>query len=342
MPQASNYCEIIKSNLSLGTRTRVGLLESLVNPINVTAGSFQPVQSIEIGKKRTQLVRYMQPSLVTDGTNGVLGVDAAPTYCGGLDSLYLEEQFPVNNFAQQKRTIKNIDMASYCEGTNTVVGDVIASMVDALLVDINTQLIAAYDAVRGNTSAGNTTPISALAYSDYANLVASPAISSAIKTELFDLKKGSALPIVVGGSLLYQYANSVGIGCCNNFGQSVNEFTGELAIFNDNTMDGATLGAAPANRDWFVYPAGTVQFLDWSLANPVNEASATRTQLSIPVGGDSEFLVDLKLVYDDCDEVWSVSLTKFFGLMNIPADYFKVGDPLEGVNYMLRFRPTTV
>jgi hypothetical protein len=347
MAIASNFCEIIKSKLDLGVRTRVGLLESLTSPLNVTSGSFEPRQNILVGKKKTQLVRYMQPALTSDGTSGVLGVGADPTYCGGTAVAYREQQFPVNNWAQQKAKINNMDVASFCEGKGTVIADTIGKLLDALLVDINEQLIASFDALRGNTSLGNTTPISARAFSDYANLVASPAISDSIKSELFDLKKASAVPIVVGGSLLLKYANAAGIGCCNNFGQQVNEFTGDVALYLDNTMNASNLGVAPANNDWFVYPAGTVQFLDWSLAANAtislgDSPFSSSTQLSIPVGGDSEFMVDLKVTYDDCAEEWTITLTKFFGLMTVPADYFQVGDPLSGVNYMLRFRPTTV
>lgn len=341
MPVASNFCEIVKTNLVLDSSfTKAGLLESLISQANVTAGSFQPLESRENGKKKTQLVRYMQPILASSIEDGVLGVDADPTYCGGTENAYRETEFAVNNFAQAKTKISAMAMASFCEGTNTVVLDTIKSMIRQLIKNIDVQLIAAYEAVRGNTSAGNTTPISGIAFSNYANLVASPAIMDAIAAEFFALDVAQR-PIIVGGSLLDQYLRAAGLGCCNNFGQEVSSFTGDAAIFTDSNFTAATLGASPANRDWFVYAAGTVQFLDWTLSQNVNESSATSTQLAIQVGEDREFMVDLDVVYDDCNKEWTVSLTKFFGLMNVPADFYKVGDALAGVNYMLRFRPTT-
>ncbi len=342
MATASNFCEIVKSNLQLdATYTKAGLLESLISQANVTAGAFQPLENRENGKKKTQLVRYMSPVLASSVESGVLGVDAAPTYCDGDEATYQETEYDVNNFAHVSQKISQLAMASFCEGTNTVVLDTIKSMVRQLIKNIDTQLIAAYDAVRGNTSAGNTTPISGLAFSDYANLVASPGIMDAISSELFSLDVAQR-PVIVGGSLLDQYVRAAGLGCCNNFGQEVSSFTGDAAIFTDSNMNATTLGVAPANNDIFVYPAGTVQFLDWSLNMPVSESSATSTQIAIPVGEDREFLVDLDVVYDDCTKEWTISLTKFFGLLNVPADYFQVGDEYEGVNYMLRFRPTTV
>lgn len=346
MPQASNFCEIVKSNLVLdASYTKAGLLESLISEANVTAGAFQPLENRETGKKKTQLVRYMQPVLASEVESGVLGVDAAPTYCDGNDATYLEEEFALNNFAHVSRKISALAMASFCEGKNTVVLDMIGSMIRQLIKNIDTQLIASFDAARGNTSAGNTTPISALAFSDYANLVASPAITDAINSEFFALDVAQR-PVIVGGSLLDQYVRAAGIGCCNNLGQEVSSFTGDSAIFTDTNMNATTLGVAPANNDIFVYPAGTVQFLDWSLASNASislgdSPYSSSTQLAIPVGEDREFLVDLDIVYDDCTKEWTVSLTKFFGLLNIPADYYQTGDELEGVNYMLRFRPTT-
>ena len=346
MATASNFCEIVKANLNLdATYTQAGLLESLISGANVQAGAFQPIESRGNGKKKTQLVRYMSPVLASSVEAGVLGTDPNPTFCDGDIANYKEEQFEVNNFAHVSQTISAYDMASFCEGTNTVVMDVIKSMIRQLVKSVDTQLIALYDNVRGKTSAGNGTPISGLAFSDYANLAASPAIMDAISSEFFALDV-TGRPIVVGGQILDQYSRAAGIGCCNNFGQEVSSFAGNAALFTDTSFNAANLGAAPANNDWFVYPAGTVQLLDWNLADNSRVAMGSgdlvsSTVIEIPVGEQENFSVDLDVTYDECNKVWAISLTKYFGLMHVPADYFNVGDEYEGVNYMLRFRPTT-
>jgi hypothetical protein len=347
MPNASNFCEIVKANLALDTTyTQSGLLSSLVSGANVQAGAFQPVSNRDNGQKKTQLVRYSSPASVADAISSVLGVDADPTYCGGDAFLYKEQEFEINNVVQMKRTISALDVASFCEGTNEVVLTAIQDMIRAMIKTIDARIITSFNAARGNTSAGNSTAISARAFSDYANLVASPAIMDAIMDEFYKLDT-TGRPIIVGGGLLGQYVRAAGLGCCNNFGQRVDSFTGDAAIFTDTNFTASTLGGAAGANDIFVYPAGTVQFLDWNLANgstvPMGDGVlVSSTLLEIPLGEQENFTVELDINYVACDKVWNITLTKFFGLMNIPTDLYEAGHDLAGVNYMLRFTPTTV
>jgi hypothetical protein len=344
MPLASNFCQIVKANLNLdATYTQAGLLESLISGANVQAASYEPVSNTENGKKKTQLVRYVQPVLASAVTSGVLGVDADPTYCTGAAATYREEQFEINNFATVSQSISAMAMASFCEGKNQVIMDMIKSMIRQLIKQVDITLIASFETVRGNTSAGNTTPISGVAFDGG---VANSGIVDAIFNQFFLLDVAVDRPMIVGGANLNSYARSAGRGCCNALGQDISSFTGDVALFTDSNFT-ANLGAAPANEDWFVYPAGTVQLLDWNLADNSSVSMGdgvlvSSTVLEIPVGENDNFKVDLDITYDICTKNWVITLTKFFGLLNIPADYFRVGDSLAGVNYMLRFRPTTV
>lgn len=343
MPLASKFCETVKSSLTLDTAyTQAGLLESLVSEANVSSAAFEQVESREAGKRKLVKVRYIQPI----GSADVLtGVDSTPNFCGGVAAPYFETDFEANRWVAAKRTFSAYDLAGYCEGTNQVVGDAVKSMVRQVIKGIDARLITEFNTRRGNTSAGNTTPISARAFSDYANLVASPAIMDAIQGELFKLDVQNR-PIIVGGQIAQQYTGAANIGCCNTSGQLISSLTGSSAFFLDTNMNATNLGAAPANNDWFVYPEGYVQFIDWSLsANDTvgfgDGVMVSSTQITVPIGEQLDFTLDLDVTYDSCDKVWTVTVSKYFGLLNIPSDLYPAGSDLNLVNYMLRFRPTT-
>lgn len=342
MAIASNFCQIVKSNLVLdATYTQAGLLESLISGANVQAATYEPLSNSENGKKKTQKVRYMQPVLASAVTSGVLGTDANPTYCTGAAATYRETDYEINNYVTVSQSISAMAMASFCEGKNQVIMDVIKSMVRQLIKKIDVTLIAAYETARGNTSAGNKTPLSGTAF---VGGVADAGIMDAISNEFFSLDIAVDRPMIVGGASLNAYGRSTGRGCCNNFGQDVSSFTGDASLFLDSNFNASTLGLAPANNDWFVYPAGTVQLLDWNLADNSSVSMGdgvmlSSTVLEIPVGENENFKVDLDITYNQCDKTWVITLSKYFGLLNIPADYYRIGDPLVGVNYMLRFRP---
>lgn len=343
MATASNICEIVKSKLNYRGRPELGLLESLVSRMNIQASDFSPVASVP-GKKKTMLVRYTQPSDYTDVTSGSIAA-GLPGYCEGEEFTYLEEQYEIDNYVRITKKVSDLEMSAFCEDKGTVASDMINSMITGLLTKIDIDLIALFEATRGNTSAGNTTPISGLAFSDLANGITSPQIMEVIDSEYAALSASNLQRIIVGGTLLRQYQNATGIGCCNINGQQTDQFIGTNATYFDQYMNASTLGASPANNDWFVYPAGLVQFLDWSLVadNSTfgNSGSEMNTVLNVQVGEDTFFPIDLKIVRSSCDSFWYVTLEKFFGLMTFPLDYF-ANAPLADVNYMLRFRPTTV
>ena len=342
MAAASNICELVKAKLSYTGRPVMGLLESLVSPLNIQATNFTPQGALPSGKKKTMLVRYNKPASIADVTVGPIGT---PSFCEGNPFTYLEEQYDIDTKVQYSVEIDDYTMSAFCEDRDTVVADMIKSAIDAFLGKLDSELISMFDNLRGNTSAGNINVIPGLAFSDLTNNIASVNIMTEISAEYRRLKASALQRIIVGGELLARYQEATGIGCCNTNGQDTSRFIGANATYYDHYMDADTLGIAPANNDWFVFPAGLVQLLDWSIVAPVNNGvignSEFNTVLEVQVGEDSRFPIDLKIVRSSCDSKWIVTLTKFFGLMTFPTDYFPVSDSLAGVNFLTRFRPTT-
>lgn len=323
--------------------TNVGMLPAVLSQTNRGPGSgFVQRFAEQNGKKRTAKYKYRQRKLNT--LVKATSVDGSPNYCApGETPTYLEAEQTVSNDVYYDFFIKDEELRDYEENFNQVFNDALQDAVNPLLEKLNLLTLAAYDANRGNTSAGNTTPISAQGFSSLATRTVNHAFKEAIFEE-FRKHQYTSNKIMVGDGNIASYYRMLADGAPNaDRGQqnSLNIMR-DLEFYDDTQLDGALSSTNGA----LVWRPGAFQMLEWfKNVGDFRKVQESRVDdvITINLGGIA-LRFDMYMRYTHCDDDsmgLQVTLRKHYDFWSFPADFFSAGDPLNGTNAMLRFAMTT-
>lgn len=330
-----SFCQIELVNIEPINLSAAGLLNSLVDTRNLQAGSYEILRSTSNGKKKTVVVRHVSPATASEVVGGTYSVDGEFAICSHDNAIFVETENQIDQYAAIGRRLPYGvgGLAEICEGRNEAVNRILASMAQSLIQVIEGTLVQRFNALRGNTSAGTTTPIATTAF---VGGVASDAYRLDIMDEFFKLQIANTTPVLVGGSVTNRYANAIGIGCCNDNGQNVQSFMSDILVYKSNSILDTL--ASPA----LVFPLGDVQLLSWTRNEGDfrmdNELAFSGT-IELPLSNGASVVLDLDIIRTPCSKAWDITLSKSFDLLMRPASYFPVGHQFAGVNYGLGFVP---
>ena len=289
------------------------------------------------GKDNIVKYKYLQRGLESDNINTPTGMD----YCtGDREIAYLEGSKECNLYKARKFFISDEDLRKNEENYDTYFSERLASEIDPMLVGINKDMIAGFEAARGNTSAGTTVPLTAQGFVSFATREVNMAFHDTVVSEFQDLSYNGRLMMAAAG-LVRNYANVLDYGGLNDKGQVV-----DMRLIEDMFAYGydATLDAAigtPNNA--LIWQPGSFQFLEClkNVAEFRRVVTDVRIQDTIRVQvGDMEVALDITIVDEYCSKEGQgkrVTIEKHYAFWNYDTDVFQVGDPLAGVNWLERF-----
>ncbi len=321
--------DLLGSNAPEAKRTPVGYLQAITSPMNTGSMTQIPVD-VGTGKKK-----LVDVTLVQRGTED----DFQDTYNNGctpeISKTPFEDTVEVTNVLSSKGIAFSEDeMRKLCEDDQTWIARIINAEMDAFMVRLDKRLIT-----EQNTNFGNYANGSASVQSfQMMNTAAGSAryMGEVGVLNAFEDIYANNRPMLIGQGNLRDYTMLQKIGCCNDQGIDIGR-TGGFDYFRDPHV-GAITGDA---NDVIGIAPGHMQFLSWNKYRgkyAKNYGNIIKTTIMDPYTG---LMLDMRWKYDDCDEVWILTFSIWFEPWFLPANAFKSGDPLEGVNYTLKMRATT-
>lgn len=320
------YTQFMRMGAPQTKRTRIGFTEGLTSEIN-TDGVDQMVIPSN-GKNRLVKLRYNQRAIPDD----IITTVANPADCkNGIESAPLEVDLEVNCYAEYKMAFDQADLRTLCESGNEYRLSVIRDGIDALLTNMNNQLLAKMVLNFGTYQDGS-------AEKDFALIDTNQPVPyewAKMVQEYQEIGGQGDMPLVVGACGFDLYAIMANMGCCNQFGTDVSRATTAFYFKDDNVNN---IVGRPGSCSGVMLVPGMVQILQWyknvgEYAQPWN-GKYEYEQLVDPVTG---LIFDMDTHYDDCDRRYVIKLYKHFDLHVIPADAYKPTDRLFGTNGSLKF-----
>lgn len=340
--QAAEFCHYTQieltdafKNNTLPSRERTGLLSALLSTQNVSAqGETIPVDSNHDGRPTKVDVRYIRPESMADTVTGT--ATSTTGVCGDGEEIVDEFQTVEINLARGSRTILMTDaqMRAMCEKTASERRvKLLSGMMNSIVRNINADLISEFVAGAGGFLNGVAGPksIDMISTGPPESMLVSGEI-----TMMQDYEDAGAVgkPIAIGGGNLYRYTKFQGIGCCNDFGQQLDQM-GQFDYFYDNQI-ATVLGISSAN-EFFLLAPGAAQFLsinynvgDFRKSNDL----FVHDVLTDPISG---LTFDYYQKYDDCTKNWKLYIELRFALWQPPLTMFKAADDRFEINYNFLF-----
>lgn len=329
-----DLADLAGANYKAMAREQTGYLDSLVSADN-RAGFSQELQlDGGDGKNKQVIVRYIQPGVYSETA------DTSVNICTDAGEEVTETR-KVEDVTRFKRsptlTFTNAALRDLCDAPSEYRAKVLATRMSALFRSINRDLIALANAAAGIHLGGDAT---ATDLNLIVNNVAGGGQIQADYTGEVDLLEemadlGVMNPIVVGAGNLSRYSRLQGIGCCNDYGQAVDQF-GAFQFYRDRDVP-SVIGAA---NNFLAYAPGACQLVTWN-ANKgefaMNHEHFAHTTLVDPVTG---LELDFEMNYDNCDKVWKIGLSLNYDLFTLPVDMFKDADERDQINYLWKFNAT--
>jgi len=300
-------------------RDRVGYLEALLSDANTAGIEKIPVPTN--GKKRMVQLDYIQR-----GTEAKIGAGTEINGCvAEINPEPFEQIIDVDEKVEsQGLGFSEHEMRKLCEGDDVYVSNVLMSQMNAVNVELNKHLLGIQSLSFGNFADG-TVVKSLKLLEDGTN--ASRGIATAQMRHEYDKAAASGAPIIVAGGNFDLYAKMNQIACCNDLGVDLARWT-DYQYFYDRFVDSAV-----GTNDMIVLAPGAVQLVTWNQyvgeyakRNDVFEHGT----ITDPFTG---MTYDLKIHYDDCNDIWTMKMGVAFKLVHLPANAFAATDDLNGVNY---------
>lgn len=322
LQQALN--EVAGQNAPGLKRDRVGYLEALQSAVNLNG--VQRVAVPSDGKRRQVEVIYTPRGLES-------GVQTTrPTsFCDATDE---PEPFSVtldvDNWAHRKLRFTEWELRKLCyEAPSDYIANLVMGEMNALLVRANRQLIT-----QQATNFGAFFDGTFVKNADFLDGSNQPVYFEESKIlEEYARISGSGTPLLVGAGDLAHYTRMTGKGCCNQHGVDLSQ-AGDYAFFYDRFVDDVL--TPPEN--YILLAPGAAQFLYWNANVGEFAWRDDRDEAGTVVDPFTGVRFDVDKVWDKCAKQYHVTITLNYDLFFLPANAFQAGDPLEGVNYTLRFQ----
>lgn len=331
-------CELVqtKANDLMGNnapetkRTPVGYLQAIMSPTNRAGFSAIPVDQGN-GKKRSVRITYAQR-----GTED----DIVDEYVTGCEAEISKTPFEDIVSVDTPLSTKGIgfsedQMRKLCEPDSDWMARVVNAELNPFMIGLNKRLIAIQAANFGNFADSTN------ARHDRKLIVAATNAANYqgevdILNDFEDIDAGSR-PMLIGNGKLRNYTRLTDIGCCNTFGQNMGD-AGDYDYFSDRHV-GGVLG----NVDDFIGLApGNVQLVTYNKYKGAyrkeNDIFSKGTFIDPYTGIE----LDMRWKYNDCTEEYILTFGLWYRMYFLPANAFASGDELEGVNYSLHYRATTL
>lgn len=322
----SSLVEIYGSNAPSLKRTQVGYLSALQSPQNLAGVTKIPIDPGN-GKKRQVRIKYIQRATEgdvqeTDITDCSTEVEREP----------FETDVDITRFVRSPGLkFDENQMRKLCEADSAYMAGVINAEIDAVVKFLNKKLITIQGANFGKFNPNRSPNFKPVVLLTGKKQIPNYKGESDIIEE-FENIDASSRPFVIGAGHLSHYARQVGIGCCNQDGINLAQ-AGNLDYYKDRYVEsilgsGIFIGLQP----------GMVQLMTWNkYVGPYakeNDVFSHGTLID-PVTG---LQFDMKWHYNDCDDTYSVFFGLNYDMFFLPANAFKVGDELAGVNGSLKFQ----
>lgn len=357
MPFLEGLCPLLQtslvnvagSNTGFLHRKKPGFLDSLVSPIN-TEG-FEQIQIANgNGGFRQLSITYFpaasRANLITSEAN----ICTSPTLeVEPLDVIIDPSTFTFRG--QTTRLFQMEEMVKLCQpDADTWRAQVMMSTINPLLEEIDRVLLTQAIQVFGNpynTTAGPYTYVPPVAPLN-ARLIRGADNSAYYQGWYGDVDSRLQQmgvygpPIAVGfGNIqgLNSYVRLNNVGCCNDAGIDLSRAAdGSMYYFSDIFVD-QILG----QNQFFVYAPGAMQFLQFNKytnrfgPNPRRMLSADNHATTTIIDPWTGIELDMKWVYEPCNETYRMTLFTRFQLFALPADMYLNTDGMFGVRNSLRF-----
>lgn len=324
----------------------IGMLDAIASTENRQGfeQDFTTLTGGGLGKKKKAMYKYNTRGLVADTLDEA---DAALNYCTpSRTNAFLQNEIEVERYEARQFFIGNEYIRLFDETAQQHFNSQIMLEATALVQSLNRKLITLFEAGRGNTSAGNTTVLTAQAFTAAATYTTNIAFQESIRQEFRKLNHSGRLMMVADG-LAESYANILSLSTVNQAGQnvSITPFTNRFAFYGDATLDATIDNLLVENNNALVWVPGTFQMLQWyQNRGDFRKVSSDEVTdvIALNING-VRHVFDIFIRYSNCTDTGSgmhITLKKWYDVWNYPTDAFKVGDPLNGVNFLERWRAT--
>lgn len=322
---------------SVLTRTNVGFLQMLKSEYNTNGFQMIPTQNRQGGIQSVDIL-YNKPMLAASVVN------AKPAVCDGITDYepYRQTINPAdfNQVWTPAYRLSKEDLANLCYAdADAYRANFINGLLDGLLQAIDTQLLTIQQANWGDFFNGTDAAVAA----DILNADGSarPQGWSTVTKALTRIRfTGKPMVVGMGEPGIFEFADLIKIGCCNDTGIDVSRVGDKFYYFADPNVD--LVWTTNANT-FGVFIPGSTQLLTFNeykrgtFREEIVPGVKEFTTITDPVTGQD---FDIKLVQDDCTETYKITVGARFFLWNIPDDTYEATDPMNGVNGTLRFYAT--
>lgn len=336
--ELEDFCNTVRQNLNVLAgqnypalkREPTGMLDAVNSPANRSGFEQKYITDGGDGKKKQVLIEWAQPVPVSETVTSEQDVCA-----GGTEEPRFQDVVELTGFAGTRVMLfTEAELRKYCEQPSEVQTMRIAQHMSGLFRKINQILITKYNSNVGNFIAGVAAgrEIELLHY-DGITEAAKPDGEVLLMEDMSDL--GVTRPLVVGAGIVSRYAKLAGIGCCNDYGQSVDQLSSAYDFYRDRDVDIILAGS----ENVIAFAPGAVQMATYNKYRGefrrVVENLFAHDTIVDPVTG---ITLDWKMKYDDCNELWRMAFFLNFDLFQLPDTLFKDADERDGVNYSFLYK----
>ena len=317
---------VAQANAGELVRDASGFVDALSSPLN-TVG-FEQIQVGTGGKNFGARVTYLQRAEKGEATA------AANTLCSATEEPDPKEDLV--NIDQVVSITKKLDedeIAKLCESRDEHAAQFLMSLFNGVNAKLNEDLLTLQAAAFGNYADGTSVvhPFEMLNSDGTPKYLGYSQLQSEIRKV-----RGTGRPMIIGSGNFELYSDQVSIGCCNDGGIDLSQAGNKYAWFYD--VDTETILGA---NELVVMLPGAAQIVTFNKhmgdRRRTVEGVYDKTTVIDPFTGIEW---DYYLRYDECTDEWQLALELNYTLFNLPANMFKAGSPLDGVNYTLRASAT--
>lgn len=316
-------------------RKPVGMMDAINSPEN--RAGVRPIQTImsnQNGGVRQVGFTYITPK----GESDV--VTARPDVCNGTDTQLQKEMLININELEERfivsQTLSRSDLLDICNLSNTqYLTEMVMNVINAVNSAIDSRFLAQVNANFGNFyNNGSGANIVELLKADDA-----PNFGQFSRYVLTPFKAigGREDPLLIGGDLLYTFADLMKIGCCNDGGLNLGAGNSRVRFYYDQGAD-----LIPGQDQFIGMLPGSVQMIQHNRYGEGSNARFTdaRSTMSTILDPWSNMLYDIKIEWNTCNEKWFFTIGTSYKLVFMPTDMYPAGSEMDGVNGILHFLGT--
>lgn len=338
--------QILAPNNPGNMKTPVGAIEALLSDVNTQGVTMQQIGGGENGNRKQVRVMHKQRATPAD-------VRDEKTCDPGTEKPRFEDVYDVNLQAEHVIHVEEATIRRLCDTYSELVAIdmkskdaearasekklILREMAEELLMDldairqkINANFLSAYALNVGTYKGGDATKtFQVLKQADQAIVLNGFNI---LRQELKKIGMMGGKPIVFGGGIIDLAMSAMGIGCCNNAGQSIDQLKNNVGFdfyFDDSDM-ATYLGNANAFGMFYAKAAQFIQFNKYvgSYAKPIGFTErGTMPDPFLP-----GLVYDIRIQPNACGEYYDLFVNSDHDFYFAPDNLFKSGDRLAGVN----------